>query len=125
MNLHTVSRPVPPASALHRANAADLGPHVAGGVPGVDVRALGHLGHVELDGAEMRHGRVGDEPERAAGLDGRYPLPGRHLEARHVGAVDVRHAEVPLVVFRLPDGGPFRRFALPVDLDLRESVCAA
>ena len=95
------------AAVWHGRDLADLEPHVAGAVPGVDVLAVGHAGHVEGDGAEVGDGRHGDEAQLGAGGDGGGRGAGLVLEAADVDAVDVGHAVVVLVVLGPADRGPF------------------
>ena len=70
----------------------------------------------------MGHPLVGDEAEIGSGGDGCGSGAGFHLEAAHVGAVDVGHAVVILVVLRLSDGRPFSRFGHAVDDELGEAI---
>lgn len=121
----TISRPRSLAGPQrrHGGDAADLEPDVAGGVPGVDVGAVGHAGHVELHGAEVRDGGHGDEAQHVAGGDRRRGLARRRLVAPHVRAVDVRHPRVALVVLGHPHRLPLRGLGLPLHDQLREVVC--
>jgi len=126
---HTVRRPrrlargERAARAGHRRDLADLEPHIAGPVPGIDVAALGHPRHVERQGTEVGHGRHGDEPQLVARRDGGRRGAGLVLEAADVLAVDVRHALVALEVLGLADRDPFLLLGDAVDDELGEAVC--
>jgi hypothetical protein len=51
----------------------------------------------------VRDGRHGDEAELVASGNRSSACSGTHLEASNVGAIDVGHALVALVVLRLPN----------------------
>lgn len=99
-----------------------LEPHVPRGLPGVDVGAVGHAGHVELDGAEVRDLVHGGEAELVARRDGGRAGAGAHLLAAHIGAHDVRDAVVALVPLGLAHVGPFFGVGRAGDDELWEAV---
>lgn len=121
----TISRPSTLAAPQGRdgGDAGGLEPDVAGGLPRVDVGAVGDAGHVELDGAEVGDGARGDEAELVARRHGRVAGAPFHLVAPHVGARHARHARVGLVVLGLPHRLPVRGLGLAVDDQAREVVC--
>src|SRR3569833_1336840 len=98
---HTVRGPREAARLSTRVHAVDLArlePHVAGRVPRVDVLALGHPRHVELDRARVRDALIGRATKRATGCYRRGSGVVSLLVVLVVGVVVVGDAMVNLVV---------------------------
>jgi hypothetical protein len=70
----------------------------------------------------MRYFGCSNEAQGLTGGDGGGAGSGLHLEAAHVGAVDVRYTGVGLVVLGLADRGPFFGFGDAVDDEFGEAV---
>jgi hypothetical protein len=122
---HTVGRPGKSTSLSTRVHSIDTGnlkPNISCSLERVDVFAIWHLGHVELDRARMSDTLIRYEADSAAGGDGGGSGPGAHLEATDIGAADIRDAMIILVVLRHADGRPLFRLGLAIDNELGKSI---
>jgi len=125
----TVSRPCSlptcqrtPVGTWNRVNRACLEPYIPRWLPGVNISTIRNAGHIKLHWTEVGDGGHGDKAELFASGHSGVTRARFHLEAAHVGTVDISDAKVSLVVLGLANGLPFFGFGLAIDDELGEAV---